>query len=114
LLDADLTVSLYQEKVVKSYEIHFCRVGRKVPKEVTYSLFWIEVSGMSTRICLLGTKEKMNTNASRAFSLRMEKDSRFRLTKWQYKPPCTGYMRCSLRDVASIGMMFLEGTNNFK
>jgi len=59
-------------------------------------------------------KGKTNTNASRAFSLRMEKDSRFRLTKCQYKPPCTGYMRCSLRDVASIGMMFLEGTNNFK
>jgi len=28
-------------------------------------------------------KGKMNTNASRAFSLRMEKDSRFRLTKWR-------------------------------
>jgi hypothetical protein len=67
LLDADLTVCLYQEKVVKSYEIHFWRVGRKVPKEVTYSLFWIEVSGMSTRICLLGTKEELNTNASKSF-----------------------------------------------
>jgi len=47
-----------KKKVVKSHKIHFWRVGRKVPKEVTYSLFWIEVSGMSTRICLLGTKEK--------------------------------------------------------
>ncbi|WP_416238638.1 hypothetical protein, partial [Raoultella planticola] len=79
-----LNAFLFQEKeVVKSYEIHFWREGRKVPKEVTYSLFWIEVSGMSPRICLLGTNKNMNTTTLKSLSLRMEKVSKFRLTKWQ-------------------------------
>ena len=49
--------------------------GKKVTKEVTHSLFWIEVSGMSPRICLLGIKEKdeFNTIVPKSCSLRMEK-----------------------------------------
>lgn len=52
-------------------------VGRNVPKEVTHSLIWIEVSGMSPRICLLGTKKNEDQFClPKSFSLRMEKDSR--------------------------------------
>jgi len=45
--------------------------GKKVTKEVTHSLFWIQVSGMSPWICL--EKDEFNTNVPKSCSLRMEK-----------------------------------------
>ena len=65
MLDAHLTVCFSKKKKpLNNMEIWntLSKGGKKFTKEVTHSLFWIEVSGMSPRICL--EKDEFNTNVT--------------------------------------------------